>query len=114
MYEAPAAAPCVEEIEPGSADEFIEALAVAGLSSSLEQRGGAIPYTVIREVAENLIHADFAEPVVSILDDGHTIRFADQGPGIPDKDRAVLPGFTTATANEGRHPRSRVGSADRS
>ena len=71
--------------------------------------GGAIPYTVIREVAENFIHADFAEPVVSILDSGSTIRFADQGPGIADKDRAVLPGFTTADGDMKRHIRG-VGS----
>jgi len=55
-----------------------------------------VPYTAIREVTENFIHADFAEPVVSILEDGMTLRFADQGPGISDKDRAVMPGFTTA------------------
>ena len=58
-----------------------------------------IPYTAIREVSENFIHADFAEPVVSILDSGMTIRFADQGPGIPNKERALLPGFTTASGD---------------
>jgi hypothetical protein len=50
-------------------------------------------------VSENFIHANFAEPVVSILDGGMTIRFADQGPGIADKTRAVLPGFTTASGD---------------
>ena len=60
------------------------------------EAGGNLPYTVVREVAENLIHAGFAEPVISILDGGTTVRFADQGPGIPEKDRAVLPGYTTA------------------
>ncbi len=52
---------------------------------------------VIREVVENLIHAHFTEVVVTILDGGDTIRFADQGPGILDKDRVFTPGFSTAT-----------------
>ncbi|MDY0340265.1 MAG: ATP-binding protein [Coriobacteriia bacterium] len=52
---------------------------------------------VIREIVENFIHAGFDEVVVSILDGGNTLRFADQGPGIQEKDRAFLPGFTTAT-----------------
>jgi hypothetical protein len=31
------------------------------------------------------------------MDGGSTIRFSDQGPGIADKQRAMLAGFTTAT-----------------
>jgi predicted HTH transcriptional regulator len=61
------------------------------------ERGGTIPYTVVREVVENLIHARFSEVVVSILDDGATMRFSDHGPGIEDKDRSLAPGFSTAT-----------------
>jgi len=37
--------------------------------------------------------------VVSVLDGGQTLRFADQGPGIPDKTRVFLPGFTTASSD---------------
>jgi len=48
-------------------------------------------------VVENLIHAGFDEVVVSVLDGGATVRFADQGPGIRDKDRVFLPGFSTAS-----------------
>lgn len=58
--------------------------------------GGTIPYTVIREVSENFIHARFKEVVVSILDKGNTIRFADHGPGIPSKEKAQMPGFSSA------------------
>lgn len=96
VYEAPGAAPRVVDVEPAPVDAYIESLAatVHRLASDL---GGDVPYSVIREVSENFIHADFAEPVVSILDAGRTIRFADRGPGITDKDHAVLPGFTTAT-----------------
>lgn len=60
--------------------------------------GGKIPYTIIREIIENLIHAYFKEPVISVLDNGNTIRVSDLGPGIKDKEKAFLPGFTTATS----------------
>jgi len=95
VYERPGAAPRVEDIRPAPVSEFIESFTTR-IYELARQQGGSVPYTAIREVTENFIHADFAEPVVSILDDGMTIRFADQGPGIPDKERAVLPGFTTA------------------
>ena len=71
--------------------------------------GGSVPYTVIREVTENFIHAQFSEIVISILDQGKTIRFSDQGPGIKQKDKAQLPGFTSATEAMKRYIRG-VGS----
>lgn len=108
VYDAPSAAPRVEEVGPASVQAYIESLATRVYQLAREQ-GGTIPYTVVREVTENFIHADFAEPVVSILDDGHTIRFADQGPGILDCDRAVLPGYTTASGPMKRYIRG-VGS----
>ncbi len=95
MYEAPGAAPRVEDLGGAAIPEYIESL-TARVYELARELGGSMPYTAIREVSENFIHSDFAEPVVSILDGGMTIRFADQGPGIADKDRAVLPGFTTA------------------
>jgi DNA segregation ATPase FtsK/SpoIIIE-like protein len=108
VYDGPAAAPRVIDVEPAPASEYIEAL--AGQTYDLaKSQGGTVPYTVIREVTENLIHAGFAEPVISVMDGGQTIRFADQGPGIADKKRAVLPGFTTATSGMKRHIRG-VGS----
>ena len=96
IYDAPAAAPRTEEVSARTEADLIDQIAVRCFAHARDA-GGDIPYTVIREVAENLIHADFREPVVSILESGGTIRFADQGPGITDKQRAVLPGFTTAT-----------------
>lgn len=108
VYDDPAAAPRVIDIDPAPVPEFIEELASRTYDLAKSQ-GGAVPYTVIREVAENFIHAGFAEPVISVLDGGQTIRFADQGPGIADKKRAVLPGFTTATSEMKNHIRG-VGS----
>ena len=108
VYEAPGAAPRVEDIEPGPTGEYIERLTTTVHRLAREQ-GSDIPYTVVREVTENFIHARFAEPVVSILEGGKTIRFADQGPGIDDKVNAVLPGFTTAAGDMKRFIRG-VGS----
>lgn len=108
IYDAPAAAPRVEEVHPAPVGEYIEALASRVYELS-RAAGGSVPYTVVREVAENLIHAEFAEPVVSILDNGATLRFADQGPGMPDKEHVLRPGFTTANGDMKRYIRG-VGS----
>ena len=89
-------APQITEVAPAPTQSFIENLTVAVYSQS-QQMGGKVPYTIIREVSENFIHAQFKEIVVSILDNGNTIRFADQGPGIDKKDKAQLPGFSSAT-----------------
>jgi hypothetical protein len=61
-------------------------------------KGGTVPYIAIKEIVENLLHADIQEAVITILPDGNTIRVSDQGPGISDKERAFLPGFTTASS----------------
>lgn len=102
VYDSLAAAPRVEDISAADLSEAVEALASRTYNLAREH-GGTIPYTIIREVSENLVHASFTEVVVTILDDGNTIRFSDQGPGIPDKERVFLPGFSTATAEMKRH-----------
>ena len=61
-------------------------------------RGGQIPLAVFQELADNLVHAGFAGVVVTILDNGNTLRVSDSGPGIPDKEAALRPGFTSADA----------------
>jgi hypothetical protein len=50
----------------------------------------------VREIVENLVHAGFRDAVVSVLDAGHTVRVSDHGPGIPDPERALQPGFSGA------------------
>ncbi len=62
------------------------------------EMGGNIPYTIIREIIENLIHAEFKEIAISIMSEGNHIMISDQGPGIDDKEKAVLPGYTSATS----------------
>lgn len=95
LYDDLRSAPRVTEINPAPTGEFIENLATK-IYEQAKGSGGTIPYTVIREVSENFIHARFAEVTVSILDSGNTIRFADQGPGIFHKEKAQIPGFTSA------------------
>lgn len=95
VYDDPLIAPRVITIEPTTTTEFIQNLAVC-INEQARRLGGKISYTVILEVTENFIHAQFREIVVSIMDGGNTIRFTDQGPGIADIQKAVRPGFTSA------------------
>lgn len=94
-YDTLLTAPRITEVSPGPTAEYIEHLTTTIYEQS-HMVGGNIPYTTIREVSENFIHAKFSEIIVSILDQGNTIRFADQGPGIPEKEKAQLPGFSSA------------------
>lgn len=95
LYDDMKSAPRVTKIDPANTNEFIEKLTTTIYEQS-KLAGGKIPYTLIREVSENFIHAQFREIVVSILDDGNTLRFADQGPGIREKEKAQEPGFSSA------------------
>lgn len=95
LYDDLKSAPRITKIAPANTNEFIEHLTTTVYEQS-KLAGGKIPYTLIREVSENFIHAQFREIVVSILDDGNTVRFADQGPGIREKEKAQQPGFSSA------------------
>ena len=108
VFDDEAAAPRVVVIDPTDIRSYLEEI-TATVTRLAQEQGGKIPFTVIREVVENLIHAYFIEPTVSILDGGNTIRFSDQGPGIADKDRALEFGTTSATAEMKRYIRG-VGS----
>ena len=95
LYDDLKSAPRITEISPAPTNEFVEHLTTTIYEQS-KLVGGKVPYTLIREVSENFIHAQFKEIVVSILDNGNTIRFADQGPGIREKEKAQEPGFSSA------------------
>lgn len=96
IYDSPLVAPRVISLRGEEFHAFVGDLAARTYEHSRE-RGGRIPFIVIREIVENLIHAYFEGAVISIFDDGNTIRISDQGPGVPDPARAIQPGFTTAT-----------------
>jgi hypothetical protein len=108
IYDDLLSAPRIVDIGPAPLVDFIEDIA----SNTYEHArglGGSLPYSVIREIAENFIHARFKECTVSILDQGNTIRFTDQGPGIEKKRLVQQPGITSATAEMKRFIRG-VGS----
>lgn len=67
--------PHVLEIEPAPTADFIEHLA-STIDAQVKRLGGKVPYTAIREVSENFIHARFAEVVVSIMDGATPYAFA--------------------------------------
>lgn len=95
-YEDMMSAPKMDVIPLTDATEFIGNIANQTWEAS-QKLGGDIPFSIINELAENFIHAHFCEPVISIFDNGNTIRFSDQGPGISDIDLVCRPGFTSAT-----------------
>ena len=108
IYDNFKSAPRVIQIPGAPTHQYIEQIATLTYQNA-QALGGLIPYTVIREVSENFIHADFSEVIVSIFDKGNTIRFSDQGPGIKQKDLVQQPGFTSATEPMKRYIRG-VGS----
>ena len=102
VYDSRTAPPRIEEVFGDTPHELIERLS-ARVYQVARDTGGAVPYTVIRELTENLVHAGFRDVVVSVLDEGRLVRFSDAGPGIRDVDRALRPGFSTATAEMRRY-----------
>jgi hypothetical protein len=96
VYDSLLAPPQVISLTAEDFNELVGELSSRAYNYARE-RGGRIPYVVIREIVENLIHALFKDAVVTVMDDGNTIRISDSGPGIRDKERAFQPGFTTAT-----------------
>ncbi|NLG67443.1 MAG: ATP-binding protein [Actinobacteria bacterium] len=95
VYDSVTAPPRVLSVPDTHLPDLIDALASKTYDLA-RQQGSRLPYTVLREVIENLIHAWFSDVVITILDDGNTIRIADRGPGIGDKAKAFRPGFSTA------------------
>lgn len=63
----------------------------------VRELGGEVPEEAVREVVENLIHAEYRGVVVSVLDGGNVVRVSDRGAGIQNKERAVEFGFTGAS-----------------
>lgn len=99
IYDTLTSPPRVVSIEESELSALIATLSTETYRHCREQ-GGQVPYTVIRELIENLIHAEFADVVVTVLDDGQIVKISDHGPGVTDKAHALQPGFTTATADQ--------------
>lgn len=104
VYDDMLSTPRVIVIEPQDIRTYLEETTNT-VYQCMKEQGGHISLMVIREIVENFIHAHFAEPIISILDGGDTIRFADQGPGIDDKERAFDFGVTSANSKMKRYIR---------
>ncbi len=101
VYEVPGLAPRTTDLTGSDAGHLIEE-AVRVTFGEVQAQGGLVPLLAIREVVENLVHADFEGASISVLDSGREVIVADRGRGIADPESAVRPGFSTAagTARE--------------
>ena len=97
LYDNMRSIPRVIDSEFDSVADFINDTSQKTYNLSHEM-GGKIPYTIIKEIIENLIHAEFKEVTITVMSEGNHIMVSDQGPGIGDKEKAVLPGYTSATS----------------
>lgn len=104
VYDDMLSTPRVIVIAPNDVRTYLEEITNT-VYRCMREQGGGISLMVIREIVENFIHANFVEPIISILDGGNTIRFADQGPGIEDKERAFEFGVTSADRDQKRYIR---------
>jgi hypothetical protein len=102
IYADPHSAPSVITITDRSLSEdslpqLIELIATRAHTLAREQ-GGRLPLSVFLELVSNLVHASFEGAIITVLDGGNTLRVSDRGPGVPDKQAALRPGFTSADA----------------
>lgn len=95
IYESDDRPPKISEITADSGRAFINLL-TSQVLRSVKERGSLLPHSAIRQVMENLVHADFRGVVVSIYKGGRVVRVTDQGPGITHVDKVFEIGFTTA------------------
>ncbi len=96
-YPGSSTVPKIEDVFSSNPVELMD-LVTSKTFRFLQEEASLIPFTALKEVVENLIHASFKEAVISVMDFGQVVRVADGGPGIEEKELALLPGFTTATA----------------
>jgi len=97
LYEDSHHPPLVVSIAETRLPQLLDAITTRVYELAKEQ-GGRLPYPVLRELVDNLVHASFEGVVVTILDRGNTVRVSDRGPGIRDKEAVLQPGFTSADA----------------
>lgn len=65
VYDDPTVTPRVVVIEPTNVRDYLASITETVTKLSHEQ-GGSIPFTIIREIVENYIHASFIEPTITI------------------------------------------------
>jgi len=97
MYVVRVAVHCAS-LEPPAVTEIRDITPAAVIEStfSLVAQESSVPPLALREVIENLVHADFRDALVTVLDAGRAVRVSDRGPGIADPARALQPGYSSA------------------
>jgi len=96
VYDNFTSIPRIIDLRHDSINDFID-ITTEKIYRISHDQGGKVPYTIIKEIVENLIHAQFSEVIITIINNGNQIIISDQGPGISDIEKAMLPGFTSAT-----------------
>lgn len=96
VYDNLTSIPRIIDLKHDSINNFID-LTTEKIYQVSHEQGGRIPYTIIKEIVENLIHAQFTEVIITIINNGNQIMISDQGPGISDKEKAMTVGFTSAS-----------------
>lgn len=86
---------------PGAATAKLTRL----IERKIDELDGGVPERAIREVIENLIHAEYEGVVISVFDGGKTVRVSDRGAGISNKSQAAEFGFSGASADAMPHIR---------
>lgn len=87
--------PEVYEVSAHKPGRFLEQL-TEKVALLAKDQGSNVPVMAIKEVIDNLVHADFAGATISILEGGSVIRVSDQGAGISERKKAVERGYSTA------------------
>ena len=88
----------VSAASPRAASEKFSRLVMEKVRDS----GGRVPEEALRELVENLVHAEFRGVVISVLEAGNVVRISDKGPGIEHKEQAFEFGFSGATPEAAR------------
>lgn len=107
VYGNPGLAPAVVRVEYTTPLAFTRDLIDIAFACASESASGdsPIPLEVFSELIANLVHAGYADPVISILESGRVLRVSDCGPGVPDKRLAIEPGYTSAAAEHRKYIR---------
>jgi hypothetical protein len=87
---------------PSPADARSGEELAARVGEEVRRLGGRVPDEAVREVIDNLVHAGFHAVTITVAQAGNTVRVADRGPGISDKEKALRSGFTTAGPEQRR------------
>lgn len=94
----------IMDVPVAPVDSFVER-ATRVVHEIVTKMGGRVSMVALREIISNLFHADFRDASILVTQEGNEVTVTDRGPGIADKEKALLPGYTTATASLREHIR---------